>query len=320
MRAYIIRRLVLIIPTLLLVTIIVFLLVRFVPGDVVSLMASDMAAESELSGEEMRELLKEMLGLNVHVHMQYLHWLGGAFRGDLGVSLWTDRSITEEIIRRLPISFELGILAIVTGLLISFPIGIYSAIRQDTAGDYIGRSFAIICISVPGFWIATMVIVFPAYWWGWSPPMEYTPITENLGQNLLQFIIPAVIMGMVMSGVTMRMTRTMLLEVLRQDYIRTAWSKGLRERVVVIRHAMKNALIPVITIIGMQIPILVGGSVIIEQIFVLPGIGRLMFDAIGARDYPIISGINLMIASAILVVNLVIDVTYAFLDPRVQYR
>ena len=320
MRAYIIRRLVLIIPTLLLVTIIVFLLVRFVPGSVIDLMASDMAAESELSGEEMTELIREMLGLNMPVYMQYLHWLGGAFRGDLGVSLWTDRSITEEIIRRLPISFELGILAIVTGLLISFPIGIYSAIRQDTAGDYIGRSFAIICISVPGFWIATMVIVFPAYWWGWSPPMEYTPITENLGQNLLQFIIPAVIMGMVMSGVTMRMTRTMMLEVLRQDYIRTAWSKGLRERVVVIRHALKNALIPVITIIGMQIPILVGGSVIIEQIFVLPGIGRLMFDAIGTRDYPIISGINLMIASAILVVNLVVDVTYAFLDPRVQYR
>ena len=320
MRAYIIRRLVLIIPTLLLVTIIVFLLVRFVPGSVIDLMASDMAAESELSGEEMTELIREMLGLNMPVPMQYLHWLGGAFRGDLGVSLWTDRSITEEIIRRLPISFELGILAIVTGLLISFPIGIYSAIRQDTAGDYIGRSFAIICISVPGFWIATMVIVFPAYWWGWSPPMEYTPITENLGQNLLQFIIPAVIMGMVMSGVTMRMTRTMMLEVLRQDYIRTAWSKGLRERVVVIRHALKNALIPVITIIGMQIPILVGGSVIIEQIFVLPGIGRLMFDAIGTRDYPIISGINLMIASAILVVNLVVDVTYAFLDPRVQYR
>jgi len=320
MRAYIIRRLVLIIPTLLLVTIIVFLLVRFVPGSVIDLMASDMAAESELGGEEMTELIREMLGLDMPVHMQYLHWLGGAFRGDLGVSLWTDRSITEEIIRRLPISFELGILAIVTGLLISFPIGIYSAIRQDTAGDYIGRSFAIICISVPGFWIATMVIVFPSYWWGWSPPMEYTPITENLGQNLLQFIIPAVIMGMVMSGVTMRMTRTMMLEVLRQDYIRTAWSKGLRERVVVIRHALKNALIPVITMIGMQIPILVGGSVIIEQIFVLPGIGRLMFDAIGARDYPIISGINLMIASAILVVNLVVDVTYAFLDPRVQYR
>jgi len=256
----------------------------------------------------------------VPVHIQYGKWLGGLFRGDLGESLWTNRPILNEIAGRLPISLELGILAIITGLLIAFPIGVYSAIRQDTGGDYIGRSFAIICIAVPSFWIGTMVMVFPSVWWNWSPPVEYVPITENLRENLLQFIIPAVIMGMVMSGTTMRMMRTMMLEVLRQDYIRTAWAKGLRERVVVIRHALKNALIPVVTIIGMQIPILIGGSVIMEQIFCLPGIGRLLILSLNTRDYPVISGINVMLASAILVINLVVDITYGYLDPRVQYR
>jgi len=187
-------------------------------------------------------------------------------------------------------------------------------------GDYIGRSFAILCISLPGFWLGTMVMVFPAVWWGWSPPMRYIPITENLGQNLLQFIIPAVIMGMVMSGTTMRMSRTMMLEVLRQDYIKTAWSKGLKEKRVVIRHAMKNAMIPVITIIGLQVPVLIGGSVIMERIFNLPGIGRLLIDALGQRDYPVISGVNVVMATAVLVINLVVDVIYAYLDPRISYH
>jgi peptide/nickel transport system permease protein len=319
MRAYIIRRLALIIPTLLLVTIIVFLSVRFVPGSVIDLIAGDMAGESDLTGEELNNYIKGVLGLDVPMHVQYGRWLAGVLRGDLGESLWSGRSITEELVSKIPISIELGIFAIITGLIIAFPIGIYSAIRQDTAGDYIGRSIAIIFLAVPSFWIATMVVVFPSYF-GIAPIVEYVPIQENLGANLRQFIVPGVIMGMVMSGVTMRMTRTMMLEVLRQDYIRTAWSKGLRERIIVIRHALKNALIPVVTIIGLQLPILLGGSVVMEQIFVLPGIGRLMIDALGRRDYPIISGVNLMMATVILVANLLIDMTYAYLDPRIRYR
>lgn len=312
------RRLLLLIPTLFLVTLIVFFSVRFVPGSVVDLMTSQLSA----AGGEIieREQLEEILGLDKPVYIQYFNWMGKAVRGDLGESLWQGRGITADILMKIPISLELGFFAILTGLSISLPIGIYSAIRQDTIGDYIGRSVAILFIAVPSFWIGTMVVVFPASWWNWSPAVQYYPITENLGANLVQFIIPSVIMGMVMSGTSMRMTRTMMLEVLRQDYIRTAWSKGLRERMVVIRHAMRNALIPVITIVGMQIPVLIGGSVIMETIFNLPGMGRFMIDALNRRDYPIISGINLVMATVILCVNLAVDLTYSVLDPRIRYR
>jgi len=330
MRAYIIRRLLLMIPTLLLVTIIVFLLVRFIPGSLIDLMASQQVGETMVSPEEIAEQIRHDLGLDIPVGQQYLRWLGawqqedgtfsGILQGDLGNSLWTQRPILGEIVGKIPISLELGIIAVITALLIAFPIGVYSAIRQDTAGDYVGRTFAILCMSVPGFWLATMIIVFPSVWWGWTPPMEYIPITENLAENIKQFIIPSLLMGMVMSGVTMRMMRTMMLEVLRQDYIRTAWSKGLTERIVVMRHALKNAMIPVITIIGLQLPVLIGGTVIMEQIFNLPGIGRLLIDSLSRRDYSIISGVNLMMASVVMAANLLTDLTYAWLDPRIRYR
>ena len=224
------------------------------------------------------------------------------------------------ITHRFPVSFELGLLGMVVALLIAFPIGIYSAIHQDTVGDYLARSFAIACIAVPGFWVATMVVVYPSIWWGWTPPVEYIPFVNDPPANLKQFIIPALILGMLTSGTTMRMTRTMMLEVLRQDYVRTAWAKGLRERMVIMRHALKNALIPVITIVGMNVPVIVGGAVILEQIFTLPGLGRLMLDAIAKRDYTIISGLNLVVASFVLVANIAVDLTYAYLDPRVKYR
>jgi len=321
MSTYIIRRLLLIIPTLLLVTIIVFLSVRFIPGSIIDMMTSQMTLEAlDIEGQTPREYITHILGLDEPIYMQYGKWLGHVLVGDLGRSLWTDRKITEEILHRLPISLELGILALITSMMIAIPIGVYSAVRQDTIGDYFGRSFAILCISLPGFWLGTMVMVFPSVWWGWSPPAQYIPITENLGQNLLQFIVPAVIMGMVMSGTTMRMSRTMMLEVLRQDYVKTAWAKGLKERNVVLRHAMKNAMIPVITIIGLQVPVLIGGSVIMERIFNLPGIGRLLIDALGQRDYPVISGVNIVMATAVLVINLVVDVIYAYLDPRISYH
>jgi peptide/nickel transport system permease protein len=238
----------------------------------------------------------------------------------MGNSLWTDIPVFEEITSRLPVSAELGLLALIIGQVIALPIGVYSAIRQDSAGDYVGRSLAILCIAIPSFWLGTMIMVFPALWWGWAPPMRYIPFFDDPMGNIGQFIIPALILGMVLSGTTMRMTRTMMLEVLRQDYIRTAWAKGLSERTVVLRHALKNALIPVVTIVGMQLPTLIGGSVVLEQIFCLPGIGQYLLKVINQRDYPVISGINIIMASFVLVINLLVDITYAFLDPRIHYN
>jgi peptide/nickel transport system permease protein len=330
MRAYVIRRLLLLVPTLIMVSILVFMVVRFIPGSVIDLMVAEMSMEASLGQQISQEYIKHSLGLDVPVHIQYLRWLGvmpkengevkGVVQGDLGNSLWSGRSITAEMGAKIPVSFELGLFALVTALVIALPIGIYSAMRQDTWGDYAGRTFAILAISLPGFWIATMVIVYPSIWWGWSPSMEYIPFFKDPAGNIFQFAIPGMIMGLTFSGATMRMTRTMMLEVLRQDYIRTAWSKGLSERTVIMRHALKNALIPVVTVVGMQLPILISGAVITEQIFALPGIGRFLVDAINRRDYPIISGINLVVAVVVLAANLLVDLTYAWLDPRVQYR
>ena len=319
MRTYIIRRLLLLVPTIFLVTIIVFLVVRMIPGDVIDAMMSEMPGLSSTDGD-LREIIRHKLGLDLPVHVQYARWIGGVLQGDLGTTLRGELPITPKILARLPVTFELGVFAVMIGLLISLPIGIYSAIRQNTISDYAGRGIAVTFISVPTFWTATMVMLYPAIWWGWSPSMELIPFTEDPLGNLGMFLLPAAILGSVLSGTTMRMTRTMALEVLRQDYIRTAWSKGLREKIVVLRHVLKNALIPVVTLVGFQLPILIGGSVIIEQIFVLPGIGTLLLDAISKRDYPIVSGINLFIATAVVLINLLIDLTYAFLDPRVRYR
>ena len=328
MRAYIIRRLLLIIPTLLIVSIIVFLTIRLIPGDIVEVIVNEMGAAA--GGTLDREAVEQALGLDQPVLKEYVRWLGvwrqqdgsfsGILQGSLGTAMRGGYSVTGRIFERLPVTFELGLMAILVGLIISLPIGIYSAIRQDTAGDYIGRSVAIIFISVPSFWIGTMIMIYPSIWWGWSPPMEWVDFMENPVGNLRMLVIPSFILGMLLSGTTMRMTRTMMLEVLRQDYIRTAWSKGLREGTIVARHAMKNALIPVVTMVGMQLPILVGGAVIIEQIFNLPGIGRLMLQALYQRDYAVVSGVNLFVAAAVVGVNLIIDLTYSYLDPRVHYR
>jgi peptide/nickel transport system permease protein len=210
------------------------------------------------------------------------------------------------------VTIELGAMAIVIGLVIALPVGVYSAIRQDTAADYVGRTAAVIGMATPNFWLGIMVMLFPAIWWGWSPSVELIRFREDPLANLGMFLIPAMILGTGMSAATMRMTRTMMLEVLRQDYIRTAWSKGLKERVVIIRHAMKNAIIPVVTLVGLQLPILVGGSVIMENIFNLPGLGRLMVNALHDRDYPVVSGINLFFATAVVGINLMTDVIYTY--------
>ena len=317
MRAHVIRRLLLVIPTLFILSILIFLSVRFIPGDVIDVMQGRLGGLGQVD----RAALERMLGLDQPVYVQYGRWLGDILlHGSLGRSLMGDWSVEEKILGRLPVTIELGVLSIVIGLVIALPVGIYSAIRQDTAVDYAGRSIAILGLATPNFWLALMVMIYPAVWWGWSPPMRLITFSEDPLGNLGMFLIPSVILGTYLAAATMRMTRTMMLEVLRQDYIRTAWSKGLKERVVVVRHAVKNVLIPVVTMVGLQLPILVGGAVIIENIFNLPGLGRLMLVALNDRDFPVVAGINLVFGAAVMAINLMIDLVYAVLDPRIRYQ
>ncbi|MFZ9407060.1 MAG: ABC transporter permease [Burkholderiaceae bacterium] len=317
MQAYIIRRLLALIPTLFFASVIVFTTVRLIPGDIIDLMLS----QNDISASKMdREALMEVLGLDKPMWSQYLTWVGNLFQGDMGNSLWQSTPVTERLAERLPVTFELGLLAILIGLTIALPIGVYSAIRQDTAGDYIARSFSILLLAIPSFWLGTMVVVIPSIYFGWSPEVSYISFTEDPIGNLKQMLVPAAVLGAALSAVTMRMTRTMMLEVLRQDYIRTAMAKGLPERLVVFRHALRNALIPVVTLVGLQAPLVIGGAVIMEQIFGIPGMGTLLLDAVNQRDYPIITGVFLVVGLAVMVINLLVDLSYGLLDPRVRVR
>jgi peptide/nickel transport system permease protein len=318
MQAYIVRRLLALIPTLFFASLIVFVTVRLIPGSVIDMMLS----QNDISADRMsREQLVSALGLDKPMWEQYGAWIGGiVLRGDFGRSLWQGTPVGELLAARLPVTFQLGLMALIVALTVAIPIGAYSAMRQDTAGDYIGRSFSILMLAVPSFWMGTMVMVFPSIWWGWSPRMMFVPFSQDPLANLSHLIVPAIILGTSLSAVTMRLTRTMMLEVLRQDYIRTAWAKGLSEKLVVARHALRNALIPVVTLIGIQAPLLIGGAVIMEQIFVIPGMGQLLLDAVNQRDYPIITGVFLIVGVAVMLINLAVDLSYGLLDPKVRYR
>ena len=319
MRAYIIRRGLLVIPTLFILSILVFLSVRFLPGDAIDAM---LVRAGYIGGVGVdRAALEHMLGLDLPIHVQYGRWLGDiVLRGTLGESLWGGEAIETKIIARLPVTLELGVLAIVIGLLIAVPVGVYSAMRQDTVGDYAGRTIAVIGLATPNFWLGVMVMLYPVIWWGWSPPVELIRFSEDPLGNLGMFLVPSLILGTALAASTMRMTRTMMLEVLRQDYIRTAWAKGLSERLVVVRHATKNALIPVVTLIGLQLPILVGGSVIMENIFVLPGLGAGAVEGTSRPGLPDRHGRKPVFGAVVMGVNLLIDLLYPYLDPRIRYR
>ena len=325
MRNYIIRRVLIIIPTLILLTFILFVLVSIVPGDIIDAMQ---ARASEMTMD--RDAIEKSLGLDAPLIIQYLRWMGiapqmdgkvnGLFQGSLGTSWWRKQPVTKLLAISWPVTLELGLLGLVIANLISLPVGVYSALRQDKIGDYVARSYAVLCISVPSFWLGTMVIVYPSIWWGYMPPIMLTRMSDDLWGNLRMFVVPGIVLGMGMQGANMRLTRTMMLEVLRQDYIRTAWSKGLREKVIVFRHALKNAFIPIVSSIGLQVPVLVGGTVIIENIFNIPGMGRLTLNAILQRDQPLIFGTAVFFAGALVFVNLIVDLLYAWLDPRIRYK
>jgi len=314
MQVYLVRRLLLVIPTLLGVSIIVFALVRLLPGDAVAMLLQDYAQGADGAA------LRAQLGLDRPVYVQYVEWLGAVLRGDLGTSLRSKTAIGAELANRIPVTLELGVLALLVGLVVAIPVGVLSAVRQDTRVDYLARSTAIALLAIPGFWLGTLVITLPSVWWQWTPPLRYTRLLDDPGKNLAQVIVPAVILGLALSGTLMRLTRAQMLEVLRQDFVLTAHAKGLAERVVVARHALKNALIPVLTLLGLQISVLIGGTVVLESVFALPGMGRYLLEAVQYRDYPVIQAINLLFAMVIVLANLVVDLLYGWLDPRLRYQ
>jgi peptide/nickel transport system permease protein len=239
-------------------------------------------------------------------------------KGDLGESLFTGRPVRDDILEKFAVSARLAIFAMLISVCIALPIGILSAVKQDTPLDYLGRSFAVLGLSMPSFWVATMIVVYGSIWFKYSPPLRYTEFGSDPVTSMRELFLPALVLGLAFSASVMRMTRTMLLEVLRQDYIRTAWAKGLRGRSVVIRHALRNALVPVVTIMGLQLAGLLGGTVIIESVFNIPGSGRLLVQSVGLRDYPVIQGIALFQCLLVVLMNLLVDLSYGLLDPRIR--
>ena len=315
MQRYIFRRVLLMIPTMLLMTIVTFGLLRIPDGDFI------MAQMEEARGidPEQIERLRAELGLDQPAPIQYFRWMGSILTGDLGESFWQQKPVTTVIARAAPISIELGMLAIFIALLISVPVGVGSAVYQNSPVDHIGRGIAIIGISMPNFFLAILVIIYGANWFGWFPPMTYQSFWSSPWGNIQQFLPGAVVLGTALSAQNMRMIRTTMLETQREDYVRTARAKGLSERSVIFKHAFRNALIPVVTLLGFQIAGTIGGSVIVESVFSINGIGRTYIDAVRQRDYPLVQGILLMLISATLISNLLVDVSYSWLDPRIRY-
>ena len=316
MYTYALRRLLLAIPVLLLSSVIVFGLMRVMPGDALTAL---MAESGNVSERELQKLRKD-LGLDRPYHEQYFLWVWQMVTFNPGYSIFTSEPIPVALKKAIPVTVELALLGMGMGLLIAIPVGVLSATRQDKFADYMGRLVAISGLSLPDFWLGTLVITFAAIWFAWIPPLGYTSLWEAPWKNLQQFLLPAAVLGFRLSAATMRMTRSTLLEVLREDYVRTARAKGLVERVIIYKHALKNALIPVVTIVGGQLGTLLAGTVIVETIFALPGMGRLTVEAILFRDYPVVQTNVMLVAATLVTLNLLVDLTYAWLDPRIHYR
>ncbi|MCY4456216.1 MAG: ABC transporter permease [Chloroflexi bacterium] len=315
MGSYITRRLLIAIPSLIIVTILIAGLIRLQPGDVVMAMLSE---AGYLTDDEIK-VMREDLGLHRSFPVQYADWITGVLRGDLGESLWTRRDVLETLATRSRVSVQLALMAMTVAVLAAVPLGILSAVRQNTWMDYVARMFSITGLSVPDFFLATMLLYVLSVWVGWLPNFGYTPPWEDPWANVQAFIFPALIVGYRFSAISARMTRSAMLEVLRQDYVRTARSKGLLERVIIVKHALRNALIPVVTIMGSQLSFLLGGLVIIEVVFSLPGVGTMGFEAIQVRDYPVVQGVVLFTALLFIGTNLLVDLSYAVRAARIRY-
>lgn len=314
MGKYIIKRILLLIPTLLVVTIVTFALMRLMPGSAVDLILNKYQA---MGFTVDRQDVIVQLGMDKPAVQQYFIWLGDLLRGNMGDSLFQNQSVASLIAEKLPITLELALFTMIIINVISIPAGVITAARQDSIGDYVIRVISIILMAMPLFWIGTLVLIYPAKWWGYAPTITYVSIFKSFVENMKMFLVPSILGALAQVGMQMRMVRTSVLDVMRQDYVRTAWSKGITEHDVLYGHALRNSLIPVITIIGGSVAGLVGGSVILENLFNIPGLGSCMVTALNNYDYPMVQGCVVVLAAIVMVVNLIVDVAYKWCDPRV---
>ena len=312
MADFLIQRSVISLVTLFLITVIVFLGVRMIPGDPARVMAGTDADAAGL------EEIRQKYGLRDPIPVQYARWLGLALRGDLGESIRTRDSVLRLVGQKLPITLQLAAYSIVVALLIAIPIGVLAAVRRNTVWDYVASSVSLCGVSIPNFWLGIMLILLVSVRLRWLPASGFVPFLQDPWANTQRLLMPAAVLGAALAAVLMRQTRNSMIEVLSADYIRTAYAKGLRTRIVVFRHAIRNGLIPVITIFGLQLGVLIGGAVVTEQIFVVPGFGRLILEAVFTRDYPVVQGVVLITASAYVLINLLVDVSYSLLNPRIR--
>lgn len=315
MSRYLLQRLALVIPTLIGTSLIVFMLLRLLPGDIVDIL---FGGDPQVNQQTL-DAIRESMGLNEPLLLQYAQWVGGLLRGDAGVSMRTGIPVAESIARTMPVTMQLGIMAIVFACLLAIPLGVISAVRRNGASDLITRIVGLIGLSFPAFWLATMFLLISSTVFRWVPPLKWVSPFEDLGRNMQIMIVPALILAVQPMAIIMRMTRASMLEVLRQDYIRTAYAKGLRDRAVLARHALQNAFIPVLTVIGVQFGALMGGSVIIEQIFALPGVAFFLLTGIYNRDYPVVQSTVLLLSLIFILVNLAVDLLYGYVDPRIRH-
>jgi peptide/nickel transport system permease protein len=317
MTRYVLARLVLIVPTLLTVAVLIFILVRIVPGDIVELR---LVSGGSFVTPGVVEAERERLGLNKPIWDQFVEWIAGIFRLDLGVSMWSGNPVTQEISIRLPLSLQLAVMASLIATAIAIPLGTLAALHRGRWIDHVVQIISVAGLAVPSFWLGILIILVLLGVFGYLPPLTFTPFIENPRANLAQLIWPALAVGYRYSAVTTRMTRSALLEILREDYVRTAWAKGLTRQVILRRHALRNALLPVVTVIGLEFAFLIGGLVVTEQVFNLNGVGKLVVEAISQRDYTLIQGLMLLVALGYVLVNFIVDLLYAWLDPRITYQ
>jgi peptide/nickel transport system permease protein len=314
MAGYALKRVLAAIPTLIGISLIIFFMVRLLPGDIVDVLGgADVAGDPEAKAKA-----REQLGLNGSYIEQYWRWVSGLLHGDFGFSLRNTEPVSEVLINAIPITFELVLLGLLIAVVIGVPLGVLSAVKRDSAHDYAARVGGLIGVSIPNFWLATLLLLFTSRVFGWVPPLQYTPFYKDPLTNLQQFILPAISISVFTLAIVMRMVRATMLEVLGQDYVRTARAKGVKRKVVISRHALRNALIPVVTVVGFEVGILMGGSAIVEIIFGLPGLGNTLINAIFNRDYPVVQGATMLLAFIFIFANLLVDLLYGVLDPRIS--